>query len=602
MDEIQAMYDAGARLFLEVGPRNVLSGLTRQILDAPDVDVIALDVTDRNGVVQLLHAIGQLAVAGIRPRVGMLFEGRNAETLDLSKLSAPAGRAPGWLVNGAGARPVNRPRVKEAPMPPAAPAAAAAAKSVPVQRVPAAAARFRTAALSPQAAPLPAIVSTPVPMGGHAGFISSAPVAAAADNVMMQYQMLMSQFLQTQTAIMTAFLNGQPMEGAVGTAAPVIASAVAPASLAVASVPPPLPVARAVVEIEQAVVATRVAEVAVHVPVVRDRDFIADLLRLVSERTGYPADMLDPDVSIEADLGIDSIKRVEILSAFQRSCTAAEQSSLRNVMDRLTSTKTLREMANVIAEAFAAHRAPAQEARESVTVREPAVATAAAAPPRDALADLIALVSDRTGYPADMLDPDVNIEADLGIDSIKRVEILSAFQRNCPAADQRALQAVMDQLTSRRTLRELAARITDALAAHAAPARETVTAPASVSATATGAAPPRDALADLIGLVSERTGYPADMLDPDVNIEADLGIDSIKRVEILSAFQRTCPAADQRALQAVMDQLTSRRTLRELAARITEALAGPVTVAAPVQLLLIRRRSRRQNGSKMFRA
>ncbi len=72
------------------------------------------------------------------------------------------------------------------------------------------------------------------------------------------------------------------------------------------------------------------------------------------------------------------------------------------------------------------------------------------------------------------------------------------------------------------------------------------------------------------------------MLDPDVNIEADLGIDSIKRVEILSAFQRTCPAADQRALQAVMDQLTSRRTLRELAARITEALAGPVTVAAPV--------------------
>ncbi len=214
--EIQAMYDAGARLFLEVGPRNVLSGLTRQILDAPDVDVIALDVTDRNGVVQLLHAIGQLAVAGIRPRVGMLFEGRNAETLDLSKLSAPAGRAPGWLVNGAGARPVNRPRVKEAPMPAAAPAAAAAAKNAPVQRAPAAAAMVPTAALSPQAAPLPAIVSTPVPMGGHAGFISSAPVAAAADNVMMQYQMLMSQFLQTQTAIMTAFLNGQPMEGAVG--------------------------------------------------------------------------------------------------------------------------------------------------------------------------------------------------------------------------------------------------------------------------------------------------------------------------------------------------------------------------------------------------
>ncbi len=37
------------------------------------------------------------------------------------------------------------------------------------------------------------------------------------------------------------------------------------------------------------------------------------LLQVVSERTGYPSDMLGLDLNIEADLGIDSIKRVEIL-------------------------------------------------------------------------------------------------------------------------------------------------------------------------------------------------------------------------------------------------------------------------------------------------
>ena len=37
------------------------------------------------------------------------------------------------------------------------------------------------------------------------------------------------------------------------------------------------------------------------------------LLEVVSEKTGYPAEMLELDMDMEADLGIDSIKRVEIL-------------------------------------------------------------------------------------------------------------------------------------------------------------------------------------------------------------------------------------------------------------------------------------------------
>ncbi len=37
------------------------------------------------------------------------------------------------------------------------------------------------------------------------------------------------------------------------------------------------------------------------------------VLAIVSNRTGYPSDMLDPDLDLEADLSIDSIKRTEIL-------------------------------------------------------------------------------------------------------------------------------------------------------------------------------------------------------------------------------------------------------------------------------------------------
>jgi hypothetical protein len=42
--------------------------------------------------------------------------------------------------------------------------------------------------------------------------------------------------------------------------------------------------------------------------------FRTDLLQIVSERTGYPVDMLDETLPLEAGLGIDSIKTVEIFS------------------------------------------------------------------------------------------------------------------------------------------------------------------------------------------------------------------------------------------------------------------------------------------------
>src|SRR5581483_10039181 len=47
----------------------------------------------------------------------------------------------------------------------------------------------------------------------------------------------------------------------------------------------------------------------------------------------------------------------------------------------------------------------------------------------------------------------------------------------------------------------------------------------------------------LLAVVAEKTGYPPEMLNPDMGLDADLGIDSIKRVEILSALQEQLPDA-----------------------------------------------------------
>ncbi|MBW2591719.1 MAG: SDR family oxidoreductase [Deltaproteobacteria bacterium] len=143
---------------------------------------------------------------------------------------------------------------------------------------------------------------------------------------------------------------------------------------------------------------------------------------------------------------------------------------------------------------------------------------------------LLEIVGELTGYPMEMLGMDMDIEADLGIDSIKRVEILSALEEKLPE-----LPAVSPEIMG--TLKTLGQ-----IAKHITPDSQ---APAALDSPATTAGPAdgnQDIKSTLLEIVGELTGYPMEMLGMDMDIEADLGIDSIKRVEILSALEEKMPA------------------------------------------------------------
>jgi NAD(P)-dependent dehydrogenase (short-subunit alcohol dehydrogenase family) len=65
------------------------------------------------------------------------------------------------------------------------------------------------------------------------------------------------------------------------------------------------------------------------------------LLKIVSERTGYPPEMLDLGADLEAQLGIDSIKRVEILGVLQQQYLPEGHQADPDAMEKLTGIKTL---------------------------------------------------------------------------------------------------------------------------------------------------------------------------------------------------------------------------------------------------------------------
>jgi acyl carrier protein len=115
--------------------------------------------------------------------------------------------------------------------------------------------------------------------------------------------------------------------------------------------------------------------------------------------------------------------------------------------------------------------------------------------------------------------------------------------------------------------------------AQPAPAATSVAPPAARPIASEAPLSASDVLAQLLAIVSERTGYPEDMVDADANIEADLGIDSIKRMEILTAFQQSHAGTQRGAFQGAMEKLTAIKTLRETSTLLTELLAGQTEAA-----------------------
>ncbi|HEY8504440.1 MAG TPA: SDR family NAD(P)-dependent oxidoreductase, partial [Gemmataceae bacterium] len=201
---------------------------------------------------------------------------------------------------------------------------------------------------------------------------AAAPAADEAGQVMLRFQDLMAKFLETQKAVMTTYLQGgaAPPDAAPPPAefapapprnghshAPEVPPAPAPEA------PPPAPSANGDGR-PDAPAANGEPAAAAQQQAKPDRDwFAARLQDLVSTRTGYPKEMLGLDLDLEADLGIDSIKRVEILGELAEMVEGAGTGGLGSnlEMEKLTSIKTLRGILDYLEEALggAAGESPA---------------------------------------------------------------------------------------------------------------------------------------------------------------------------------------------------------------------------------------------------
>jgi acyl carrier protein len=328
-----------------------------------------------------------------------------------------------------------------------------------------------------------------------------------------------------------------------------------------------------------AAVAPKQVEVPLNPAAVDVNNLTGVLLDIVSEKTGYPTEMLELTMDMEADLGIDSIKRVEILGAMQTAfpelpkadATAlSEMRTLGQIVEYMTSSAG--ETSIPLTQLSAVSRPQSVEVSEISSTVESAGSGKVSI--KEITAALLEIVSEKTGYPTEMLEMGMDMEADLGIDSIKRVEILGAMQERFPElpkadaaalAEMRTLAQITEYMSSTSVPAETKSEISNASSAVDAleivPTRQAEITPISLDI---------DGIKQsLLDVVSEKTGYPTEMLELTMDMEADLGIDSIKRVEILGAMQEKYPdlpkadattLAEMHTLQQIIESFSNQPT------------------------------------------
>ncbi|MCU8042594.1 MULTISPECIES: type I polyketide synthase [unclassified Shewanella] len=288
------------------------------------------------------------------------------------------------------------------------------------------------------------------------------------------------------------------------------------------------------------------------------------MMAVVADKTGYPTEMLELGMDMEADLGIDSIKRVEILGTVQDELPGlpelspedlAECRTLGEIVDYMQSKLTQNDKLPAVGSIIVAPITTANVATQVATAA-PAVNGLSAALVQQTM---MAVVADKTGYPTEMLELSMDMEADLGIDSIKRVEILGTVQDELPSLPELS----PEDLAECRTLGEIVNYMNSKLPAAGQVVVSTTT-PTTPAASGLSAAL---VLQTMMTVVADKTGYPTEMLELSMDMEADLGIDSIKRVEILGTVQDELPGlpelnpedlAECRTLGEIVDYMNSK--------------------------------------------
>ncbi len=303
---------------------------------------------------------------------------------------------------------------------------------------------------------------------------------------------------------------------------------------------------------------------------ISEEELTKEIVDIVAQKTGYPQDMLELDLDMEADLGIDTVKQAELFALFGEKYNLPLNQGLQ-LKDyppiRHCIKYVLKETGNNSAETKAEHKPEVKKEEpkvepvkaEPVKTVEPAKVETPKVENKqiseeELTKEIVDIVAQKTGYPQDMLELDLDMEADLGIDTVKQAELFALFGEKYNLPLNQGLQ-LKDYPTIRHCIKYVLKETGNNSAETKAEPKPEVkkeepkvepvkTEPVKAEEPAKVETPKvenkqiseEELTKEIVDIVAQKTGYPQDMLELDLDMEADLGIDTVKQAELFALF------------------------------------------------------------------
>jgi acyl transferase domain-containing protein/NAD(P)-dependent dehydrogenase (short-subunit alcohol dehydrogenase family) len=268
-EEITKMSEAGAAVFVEAGPGGALTKLASDILKSKEIVTIQTERSGAEGLTFFLHGLAKYISTGRMINIEKLFEGREAVMLNVDEPAVNKKTGIIWSIDGRAALPEN-------------------------------------GELPPHAwKPVSGVVTL--------NQLKESSQNISAERIMISYLDNMNAMIQDQRDVMLGYL-GAP-ETAFGTGAARVR----------AELPAPFEHETAMdSEVKEALIEQEAARELPDILSLSKEELLGVILETVSEKTGYPLEMLDPEMDFEADLSIDSIKKMDIVAGLSEKVKMPE--------------------------------------------------------------------------------------------------------------------------------------------------------------------------------------------------------------------------------------------------------------------------------------
>ena len=162
---------------------------------------------------------------------------------------------------------------------------------------------------------------------------------------------------------------------------------------------------------------------------------------MIADKPGYPKDVMELDLDMEGDLGIDTVKQAELFAGRREHYSTAGKENLS-----LKDDPTVRHCIRFVL-GETGHRTQVTSHKPETAHQSFVVAPVVANPPTGTVAatlqpsnphfsedevrvEILDMIAGKTGYPKDMLELDLDMEADLGIDTVKQAELFAALREH----------------------------------------------------------------------------------------------------------------------------------------------------------------------------